>query len=43
VNAITERAIASNDVSVQESFHAAELFKILAQPEYNITHSMTKE
>lgn len=29
INAITRRAIDSNDVSVQESFHVAELFRIL--------------
>ena len=29
VNAITMRAINSNDVSVQETFHAAEFFRIL--------------
>lgn len=29
VNAVTQRAIDSNDVSVQEHFHSAELFRIL--------------
>lgn len=30
VNAITERAISSNDVSIQENYHASELFRILS-------------
>ena len=43
VNAITMRAINSNDVSVQETFHAAEFFRILNQPEYNFLEDMTKD
>lgn len=43
VNAITMRAINSNDVSVQETFHAAEFFRILNQPEYNFLEEMTKD
>lgn len=35
VNAVTKRAIESNDTSVQETYHAAELFRILSQKEYN--------
>jgi len=35
VNAVTSRAIDSNDGAVQETFHAAELFRILAQDSYN--------
>lgn len=31
VNAVTPRAIDSNDVSVQEHYHAAELFRILTK------------
>jgi hypothetical protein len=31
VNVVTQRAIDSNDVSVQEHFHAAELFRILSK------------
>ena len=43
VNAVTERAIASNDVSVQESFHAAELFRILDKPKNNFVSNLSKE
>ena len=35
VNTVSSRAIAHNDVSVQESFHVAETFKILSKPEAN--------
>lgn len=34
-NALTDRAIASNDVSVQETYHAATTFKILSQENCN--------
>lgn len=34
-NAVTQRAIDCNDVSVQESFHAAQTFRYLSQPENN--------
>ena len=30
INAITKRAIDSNDVSIQENYHASEMFRILA-------------
>jgi len=43
VNAITLRAINSNDVSVQETFHAAEFFRILNKEEYNFLQELTKE
>ena len=29
LNAITQRAIDSNDISIQENYHAAELFRIM--------------
>lgn len=35
VNRVSPRAIAHNDVSVQESFHVAETFKILSKQESN--------
>ena len=34
-NAVTSRSIDSNDQSVQESFHAAEMFRILKKDKYN--------
>ncbi len=43
VNAITRRAIDSNDVSVQESFHVSELFRILRDPNYEFTHVLTTD
>jgi hypothetical protein len=43
VNAVTSRAIDSNDVSVQESFHAAELFRIAAKDENNFATTLSKE
>ena len=43
VNAITIRAINSNDVSVQETFHAAEFFRILNQEEFNFLEEMSKD
>ena len=43
VNAITERAIDSNDGAVQEIFHSAELFRILSQDKYNFAVSLSRE
>uniref|UniRef100_A0A7S3FVS4 Phosphodiesterase n=1 Tax=Strombidium rassoulzadegani TaxID=1082188 RepID=A0A7S3FVS4_9SPIT len=43
VNAITRRAIDSNDVSVQESFHVSELFRILQDDSCNFLNCMSKE
>lgn len=43
VNAITERAINSNDTSVQESFHAAELFRILNQGQFNFLEGLSRQ
>jgi hypothetical protein len=43
VNAITERAIDSNDHSVQETFHAAELFMILNQGEFNFLECISRQ
>ena len=42
-NAITQRSIDCNDVSVQESFHAAELFRILSQEKYNFLKDLSKD
>ena len=43
VNSISIRAINSNDVSVQETFHAAEFFRILNQEEFNFLEEMNKD
>ena len=43
VNAITRRAIDSNDVSVQESFHVAELFRILDEDATNLISTLKRE
>ena len=43
VNAITGRAIDCNDQSVQETYHAAELFRILNQNEYNFLEDLHRE
>jgi hypothetical protein len=40
-NAMTERAITSNDVSVQESYHAAETFRQLSKVDSNFMENMT--
>ena len=34
-NAVTRRAIDSNDISIQEFFHVSEMFRILSQDRYN--------
>lgn len=43
INAITKRAISSNDISIQEFFHTAELFKILAQDGMNFVEGFNRE
>ena len=43
VNKITSRAINSNDLAVQEAFHAAELFRILSDDYYNFIEGINKE
>jgi hypothetical protein len=43
VNKVTRRAIDCNDVSVQESFHASELFRILDNCETNILSNMSED
>jgi len=42
-NLVTPRAIDSNDIAVQESFHAAELFRILSQDTYNCVKGLSRE
>jgi hypothetical protein len=42
-NKVTRRAIDCNDVSVQESFHASELFRILEHEETNFLSNISKE
>jgi len=43
MNAITKRAIDSNDHSVQEHYHAAELFRILAEEGLNFIEDFNRE
>lgn len=43
VNAFTDRAIRFNDVSVQESYHAAETFTILKMDEFNFLEQLTTD
>ena len=42
VNAGTERAINSNDVSVQETYHASEVFRTLSGCDCSFTDNLTK-
>lgn len=35
VNAMTQRAIDSNDISVQESYHVVALFRIIRNKQFN--------
>lgn len=41
-NTITERAINSNDVSIQETFHASELFRILTNKKTNFLDGLSR-
>ena len=43
VNAVTSRSIEVADRSVQETFHAAELFRILSDETCNIVENFSKE
>jgi len=43
VNTISKRAIDSNDVSVQETYHVSEMFRILNQDKYNFTKQLSKD
>jgi hypothetical protein len=43
VNALTSRAVDSNDVSVQETYHVAQLFHILLRNKSNFTIKLTRE
>ena len=43
VNAVTRRAIDSNDGPVQEAYHAAELFRIISQDRRNFTEKFSKD
>jgi hypothetical protein len=42
-NALTSRAIDSNDISVQETFHSSELFRILNDEQFNFTEQLSKD
>ena len=41
VNSISNRAVESNDVSVQETYHTAEVFRILKDPNFNFTEELS--
>ena len=43
VNAITSRAVNCNDVSVQESYHASQMFKLIGNDTYNFAKNLSKE
>ena len=43
VNAISEKAIRYSDQSVQENFHMAESFAILADEQYNFIAELTRD
>ena len=43
VNAITARAIDCNDLSVQETYHASELFRILNMENLNFIEDLHRE
>lgn len=43
VNAITRRAIDSNDNSVQETYHAVQLFQIFNTPGFNFIEDLHRE
>lgn len=42
LNAITKRAIDSNDVSIQENYHAAELFRIMQKEDCNFLEYLSR-
>lgn len=42
VNAITKRAVDSNDKSIQEHYHASQLFRILAEDESNFLDGISR-
>ena len=41
-NAITQRAISSNDVSIQENYHASEMFRILTAKSTNFLDGISR-
>ena len=43
VNTISSRAIDSNDVAAQETFHASELFRILDKDKFNFLDKLSKQ
>jgi hypothetical protein len=43
VNAMTIRAIDSNDVAVQEFFHAAEFFRIMNDESMNFLEDISRD
>jgi hypothetical protein len=43
VNAFTDRAIRSNDISVQESYHVAETFAIIKRDETNFLEQLSRD
>lgn len=43
VNTISSRAIDSNDISAQESYHASELYRIISQSEYEFIDQFSRQ
>lgn len=43
INAFTDRAIKSNDISVQESYHVAETFAIIKRDETNFLEQLSRD
>lgn len=43
VNMMTGRSIESNDIAVQETFHSAEMFRVLSQTDCNFAEGFSRE
>ena len=43
INSVTQRAVDSNDKSVQENFHASEMFRIMREDRYNFISDLSPE
>lgn len=43
VNTVSSRAIDSNDISAQESYHASEMYRIISQSEYKFIDPLTRQ
>lgn len=40
---MTERSIQSNDIAVQETYHAAEMFRVLGEADCNFAEGFTRQ